>query len=280
MGGGKLRVEDLTTLFLALRDRAGGRQSIVDVGDFVAHREERNKGYVTKAVRDFFVRIRFVIERNERPPSIYDLPPYIGEYLEAAARHMDYKAAKGARRFTRVNVTNALPALLSCVMTSAGRCYLWPSISDELIDLFNFLAGNLTFKPLFTENVLFDELCDALVENGLLKKGEIPNLLHIKGAVALFALTHMHQCFVKLGGEVKGYLEASAYGGGSNQIAVLATVPAMDSKGVRISHAIFLTDRTIAADCDANLAHLDPQNPVWTYPLELAPDKKLRRLGA
>src|SRR5688572_17242104 len=100
---GQFRVEDLTTLFLALRDRAGGRQSIVDVGDFVAHREERNKGYVTRAVRDFFVRIRFHVETLEHSIAIYNLPPYTAELLEASARHVDY-GARHHTGFTRVNV--------------------------------------------------------------------------------------------------------------------------------------------------------------------------------
>lgn len=102
----------------------------------------------------------------------------------------------------------------------------------------------------------------------------------MKGVTALFAVTNMHQCFVRLGDGVTGYLEASPFGGGDNKIAVVATVPAMDSKGARIAHAVFLTERTLKSDCVPDLAHVHPQDPIWEYPLELGEDGKLRRLGA
>jgi hypothetical protein len=276
---GELKVDDLTALFLALRDRAGGRQSVVDVGAFVAHRNERNKGYVTEAVRDFFVRIRFVIEARERRLTAYDLPSYTSEFLQASARHMDYRAAKGGSRFTRVSVTKALPRLLSHIRKSDGRCFLWPSASQEDLELFDFLTATHTFKPLFTEESLFRDLCGALLENGLLLRTEILALLPMSGAVALFALSHMHQCIVDLGDGIKGRLDASPFGGGSDKIAVIATVPAMDSKRVSMAHAIFLTDRTAAADCVTGMTAASP-NPVWPYPVELGSDKKMRPLGS
>ena len=159
---GEFKVEDLTTLFLAPRDRAGGRQSIVEVGAFVAHREERYKGIVTDAVRDFFARIRFVVESYERPPKAHDLPPYVAEFLKASARHMDYTAAKKTTTYTRINVGKALPGLLSHIRSSNGRCYLWPSVTDDELKLFDFLAGTMRFKPLFTEAELFRDFTDAL----------------------------------------------------------------------------------------------------------------------
>jgi hypothetical protein len=276
---GRFQVDDLTTLFLALRDRAGGRQSVVEVGAFVAHREERTKGYVTKAVREFFVRIRYLIETRERPATIYDMPPYVAEYLQASAKHMDYKAAKGNARFTRVNVAKALPRLLSCIRASNGRCFLWPSVTQEDIELFNFLAGTLTFSPLFTEDSLFRDFCDALIENALLEKAERAELDPLKGAIALFAVTYMHQSFVDLGDGIKGYLDAMPYGGGSDTIAVTANVPAIGRKKVTMAHAVFLTERTVENDCAPDLPFAD-RHPTWDFPLEVGSDKKLRKLGS
>jgi hypothetical protein len=276
---GEFKVEDLTTLFLALRDRAGGRQSVVEVGDFVAHREERKKGFVNRAVREFFVRIRFVLEF--KPPNQitpYDMPAYIPELLRASAAHMDYRARKGETNFTRVSVQRALPGLLANIRNAGGRTFIWPGASQLDFALFDLLVGLHTFNPLFTEASLFDEFVGALIENGLLHKKEVADFRSIKGAVALFALSHMHQCFVDLGGGVKGYLEASPYGGGSDKIAVVAIVPAMDAKGASVAHAVFLTERTVADDCAPEMV-TDPEQPYWNFPVEVGPDKKLRPLG-
>jgi hypothetical protein len=276
---GEFILDDLTNLFLALRQRAGGRQSVVEVGDFVAHRNERNKGIVSQAVRDFFVRVRFLIESYERKLAVYDLPPYIAEFLQASARHMDYQAAKkNGASFTRVQVKNELPGLLASIKSSNGRCYLWPLVTQRELELCDFLASLYTFKPMLTEDSLFEEFTGALAENGLLRTSELQKLLPMKGAIALFALCHMHQCFVELSDGVKGYLEASPYGGGDDTIAVTATVPTMGSKGAKMAHAVFLTDRTVADDCRPGM-ECDPQNPYWKYPLEVGPDQKLRPLG-
>lgn len=54
---GRHRVEDLDRLFLGLRDRDSGRMSVREIGDFVAHRGERQKGPVTQTARDAFTSI-------------------------------------------------------------------------------------------------------------------------------------------------------------------------------------------------------------------------------
>lgn len=50
---GDLRSADLTAIFLALRDYSGGRECVVEIGDFIAHRGERRKGLITREARDF-----------------------------------------------------------------------------------------------------------------------------------------------------------------------------------------------------------------------------------
>ena len=41
---GELRVNDLTTLFLNARRRTQGRETIEEIGDFVAHQDTRTRG--------------------------------------------------------------------------------------------------------------------------------------------------------------------------------------------------------------------------------------------
>jgi hypothetical protein len=49
---GRHLVHDLDRLFLAQRDRGHERESFREIGDFVAHRDERQKGLVTQTCRD------------------------------------------------------------------------------------------------------------------------------------------------------------------------------------------------------------------------------------
>lgn len=49
------RTEDLDRIFLGLRGLAGCRASLREIGDFVAHRDQREKGPITQRVRDLAV---------------------------------------------------------------------------------------------------------------------------------------------------------------------------------------------------------------------------------
>ena len=52
---GDIRIDDLIMIFLALRELSKDRATIVEVGNFVAHRTERRHGLVTNETKDFFV---------------------------------------------------------------------------------------------------------------------------------------------------------------------------------------------------------------------------------
>jgi hypothetical protein len=58
---GDFHPDDLTRLFLWLRERSYGAASIREVGDFVAHSDERTKGVVTDELRGFFAHLRLSV---------------------------------------------------------------------------------------------------------------------------------------------------------------------------------------------------------------------------
>jgi hypothetical protein len=88
------RVEDLTTLVLALRDRTFGKETMWDLGAFVAHRNERNHGksLTTKSTRDFFTFLKGGYLQN--PIDLADLPPRFAVTLAAAFRRIDNERLK------------------------------------------------------------------------------------------------------------------------------------------------------------------------------------------
>ena len=74
MSAGRYHVEDLDRLFLGQRDRHHGKESFREIGDFVAHRAERNKGLVTQAARDMFTSLDvWLLYARGRRPSIADI---------------------------------------------------------------------------------------------------------------------------------------------------------------------------------------------------------------
>ena len=71
---GRPRTDDLDQLYLSQRDRAHGRASFREIGDFVAHRGERSKGPITQQVRDVFTSFRvWSLGLRGRRPTLADL---------------------------------------------------------------------------------------------------------------------------------------------------------------------------------------------------------------
>lgn len=62
---GDCRVADLDRMFLGLRDRCYGLNSIREIGDFVAHRDQREKGPVTDKVRDIQLSLESWLHQGE-----------------------------------------------------------------------------------------------------------------------------------------------------------------------------------------------------------------------
>src|SRR5258706_16464174 len=85
---GDKKPEDVAALFLALRDYSGGRECVVEIGNFVAHRGERNVGITTREARDFFATVRFYTDHayRNRPIDLLDLPKNISGLLQSSFR--------------------------------------------------------------------------------------------------------------------------------------------------------------------------------------------------
>jgi len=59
---GERRPDDLTRIFMHMRDRSDGRESVQEIGDFVAHQNDRIKGLVTRSSRRRFKELQFQLE--------------------------------------------------------------------------------------------------------------------------------------------------------------------------------------------------------------------------
>ena len=102
---GDFRVDDLTRLFLYARDRCDGRESVKEVGDFVAHHNERNKGTVTRATREWFAISGFISRLYTKRYNRDRLPPEAPEFspLRFAAWKAPSLNAKPALRASKLS---------------------------------------------------------------------------------------------------------------------------------------------------------------------------------
>lgn len=106
-----LRVEDLTSLFLAMRDHCEGRECVREVGDFVAHRNTRTRGIITCCARDFFATLRFVFPQPKPPLDLTNLPKNFSDLLFAAFRRTDNSLLREKLGLKRVKAERNLEDL-------------------------------------------------------------------------------------------------------------------------------------------------------------------------
>src|SRR4051794_39990294 len=90
---GDFREGDLKDLFRFARDHCDGRRTIKDIGDFVAHHNERDRGLITASIRDWFTVVRFHIPIIHRKSALdaKNMPPAFRDYMKIAVNRIDAK---------------------------------------------------------------------------------------------------------------------------------------------------------------------------------------------
>jgi hypothetical protein len=270
------RVEDLTNLFLAMRDRCDGREPVVEIGDFVAHRDERTRGITTNATRDFFTFLKGGYLKI--PIDITNLPAGFSNTLAAALRRIDNARLRQDTGLKRVPAERLLAKAIRKIQTDrAGRSFIaWP-FADE-VSLVNCLLRHFFTRPAFNGDELFDDFFESLVSNSLLRRSERRRFSKLNGVISLYAITYMHECVIDLGDGTKATLSASPNcGDGMLGVFAKAEVTAQ-GKNISIAAPIFTTTLIAAEFCEPSLLH--NAMPVWTCHLELTPYMTLAELGA
>lgn len=172
-----LRPDDLTRLFLAIRGQCDGRESVQEIGDFVAHHAERTKGIVTLTTRDWFTIVGFrtwapgeTLDRNKMPPSLPN-------FLSAMQRRLEHKSIKQFTGLTRVEVGKILPSIIKKLKLNADGTYTIPDDLDRRdMSIINCFISHLVAKPAFTDEQLFQDFSATLKSHGLLKRRKCEHL--------------------------------------------------------------------------------------------------------
>jgi len=279
--GSRTPHEDITEIFLALRDFAGGRACVVEIGNFIAHRGERNIGMVTREAREFFAIARFVWGKPGSSLSLFDLPANFSELLTGSFRRTDNSRLRTILRQKRQVTEKQLREVLSRIQKDVnGRLFLsWPTNED--IALINCLLDQVVVRSLFSTEQLNTELSATLVANGLLSKEEQRSFKHLEPLVGLFAVSQMHRCTIDLGDGTKAELRAGATRSeGKIFVHAAAELIGINPTGqVFLSVNFFSSNIDVFANATPDLHPPSDQKTDWPFPIHLTADGKLTRLS-
>lgn len=307
---GEFHVEDLSTLYLALRQMSPARETVTEIGDFVAHRGERTKGTTTRALQDFFVVFRHaypLLEAGTRGKyTTRDLPKTVRRFLPAAIRRMDKERLRTETEFEVPVIHKVVQEILGRIIQHAdGRLQL-PSPTEREFAALRFLYGHFASTPAFNGDRISAEFCDALIEANLVRYDDTRRLQQLAETVVLFAISMMHGSMIDLGDGTK----AELYGTpdtGNRTIGIWAiadldagqtSVTSATNTGqdrVRLGGPAVETNLHPKDCCEAKLIleplkvtqplasqgglAVDTDAPMWTFPIELNANRKLSKLA-
>jgi len=277
---GDVRPDDLDRLFLYARDRCDGRESVQEVGDFVAHHNERTKGILTRCVQDWYVSSRFHFYMMDKPqgPDPNDLPSNFDAVLWASFRRADAKEISRVIGLDRAEVSQRLPAITRGLKRNPdGSMALNNFYTRKELRIINGLSKMLIAKPAFDNDRLFDDLAATLKSHGLLYHSELRAFTDLKTVIGLFTITVMHNSTIRLGDGTAIRLKIND-ARGAQKLAVCAPVQVSVLQGspIFVATAMFATEIDIQRACTAELLAIpDP----WDFEIELTPERLLSKLG-
>ena len=216
---GEVRDDDLTRLFLFARDRCDGRESVQEIGDFVAHHDKRTKGIITQTVRDWaaIVRIRGWLPNEILNPQ--RLPAVFPSFLQAMARRLDNKIIKNFTGLTRAQAVAMVPHIISRLNKNAdGTFALYPLYTPQEHKVIDCFLSHIVALPAFTGERLFLDFSATLKSNGLIDKNEVRTLAGLKHFIILYAAVCMHQCVIVIDDSFTMLLSTFAHPNGVIQV--------------------------------------------------------------
>jgi hypothetical protein len=277
---GDFRPDDLTGLFLYARDRCDGREPVAEIGHFVAHHSERDKGIVTRSTREWFAVARYHVSRfgpRGQPLESEKMPPATRDYFKMAVNRIDAKLVREKTGMRRTDAHKLMNDVADRLTQNADGTWALPSnLTQTEAILIECVSSFMVVKSAFEADRLCDDFIATLKSNGLITKEEISEHREaLRLLVQLYAVATMHNCVVQIGDGTTTQLRARPEPD-AKQIMVNAAVP----DAVPNQPAIFISSSMFTADLDPGV-HCHPDlltNLDWNLEIELAPDRRLSPL--
>jgi hypothetical protein len=204
---GDFHTEDLSQLFLYARDHCDGRESVVDIGDFIAHHSERDRGIITRSTQEWFVVARFHMSRlrpdGVHPFDVTRMPAATQDYFKIAVSHMDAKDIREKSKLRRAKAYEIMQDIVSRLVRNSDGTWKLPPLTKTERDLVQCVSSMMMVKPAFSAARLYDDFIATLKSNGLIsKEDERSHRDMLRAVVQLYAVAAMHHCIVQVGDEL------------------------------------------------------------------------------
>ena len=259
---GQRRIDDLDRIFLGLRARSYGRDNVREIGDFVAHRDERDKGVVTTMAADILLSARMYSE------GLQGHVPSLDELLEAACANLriatdeQLQSAVGLSR----NIANGV------LNQSVSKLRKGKVLTEREQSVLRYLGTSFIWRPAFTDEMLASDLLHVLDRNGLLSDQNVPVPATLSPFLPLYVVVLLHGSSIVFNDGRKVPLRAG-YGNEERTLEVKAMLPlGSGPKPIFANVCLFLTGLRATAHCCPRLME---EPTLWDGPLDINATGKL-----
>jgi hypothetical protein len=263
---GERRSDDLDRLFLGLRDRSHGRESVREIGDFVAHRDQREKGPVTQKARDVFLSFHSWFRIRAGQP--FDL----AHIRKVSAANL--RVATDDQIAARLGLTRSVAK--SVLEQALRKLEKGKDATPRERLAVDYFGGAFIWNPAFTDAIVTDDLASLLVKTGFLAVADRPAFEAMSPFIALYVITLIHGSTVLLDDGGRAALVA----GFDNQQARLEVKARLEfndlGKPMTAPVCMFWTSLN-GADHVAEILRANPDE--WGGPLEIDGDGRLAPLA-
>lgn len=268
---GERRVDDLDRLYLGLRERSRELEFVREVGDFIAHRDTREKGLLTSVFHDVFTSF----DVWSRP--VRGVP--VGREDVISAAYANLRLASDEQLMARCGGTRAqVTTRLNKAVAKVGQ----KPLKEGEFRALGFLGTAFIWKPAFTAEQLIEQFVQALCLAGLLDEEERGRLSEVHTFITLHALAVMHGSVLKLPNGLSGRLWAG-YANKDRFLEVKVEISFDDAiKPIAAPICLFFSKLLPEAHCAPALIEADePAFPWhWARPLEVDAEGRLNFVDA
>lgn len=284
---GEFVVDDLKTLFLSLRFRSYGRKLVKEIGDFVAHADERDRGIATDLFSPFIAHVRFQMPYYREPVDLGDLPASFPDVLTYNLDRIEAQTIYRDTGFRPKQAKRKFPDLLRKFSKKPdGRYRQTVKLDQDETKLLSVLIGYVVVKAAFTDSDLIREFIETLVKNDLLEQKETKKFQELQTLVALFGMSTMHQCKLILEDGVAAELYIGWCDPDKGTIGIIASCPTPIREVATLHMAVSLFSTSLIGKdhCEESLItslNTNPNpTPVFNLGVELTQNQKLRFIKA
>lgn len=188
---GRQKANDLDEIFLWLRSRPFGQSIVRDIGDFVAHPEERNQGQAWAHIRRICDCLRFGVALND-PERQVSRDVFVG-HVEAALNLVPKDQFKSSINIGHKKAAKiARDVIPSLVGFSDGRPVANRPVTGGENRVLHFLASKLTISAAYTRDEIAGALSFVLEKNSLFPTAVSSLPDHSVDAIMIYLITKLH----------------------------------------------------------------------------------------